>query len=184
MRYETIADIYSANKLIRERLLAVLRDIDGEQAASRSGEGSWSVSEIVEHLAIVEGGTLRICTKLIDAAKEAGKPGDDRVDLPASFNEKALAVAGTRVEAPERVRPTGEQSVEDSVEKLEEYRSQFDHLRSDLESYDISDHTFPHPFFGDLNAAEWMIVLGGHEARHTAQIERAIGQSEAEAQAS
>ena len=35
-------------------------------------------------------------------------------------------------------------------------------------------HKFPHPFFGELSATEWLVLLGGHEARHTAQIERIL----------
>ena len=50
----------------------------------------------------------------------------------------------------------------------------FDMMRSDLENFDLSEPRFPHPFFGDMTAAEWLIVAGGHEHRHTKQIERLL----------
>jgi len=173
MRYETIGDIYSANEVIRQRLLNILNDTHLNGSA-RSAEGGWSVADIIEHLAIVEGGTLKICTKLVAAAKESDKPGDGHVNLSPEFNGKAQAADGVKVEAPERVRPTGEQDLKQSVETLIQCRAMFDDLREDLGRFDLSDHRFPHPFFGDLTAAEWMIVLGGHEARHTKQIERIL----------
>jgi len=81
-------------------------------------------------------------------------------------------VAGLKVEAPERVQPTGEATVAQSLAKMDETSKTFDSLRSDLEEFDLSHHKFPHPFFGDITAAEWLVLAGGHEARHTKQIEK------------
>ena len=107
MKYETIADIYSANELIRNRLLEIVETVANDATRRSDGEG-WSIAEILEHLSIVEGGTLKICTKLVGAAKTAGVPGDGRVDLSDKFNINALAAGETKIEAPERVRPAGE----------------------------------------------------------------------------
>ena len=173
MRYETIADIYSANELIRQRLLNTLDGIDAD-ISGRSEADGWSIADIAEHLAMVEQGTLRICTKLVGAAKESGKAGNGRIDVSSEFWVKARSADGVKIEAPQRVHPTGEQSLETSMERLKQQRAMFDALREDLEHYDLCDHLFPHPFFGDLTAAEWMLMLGGHEARHTDQIERIL----------
>src|SRR5437660_893354 len=127
MRYETTADIFSANELIRTRLLATMETI-GQDGSLRAGGEGWSIAEIVEHLSIVEGGILRICTRLLEAAKAAGKPGDGRVYLSADFNNKAISAADVKIEAPERVRPTGEQNIEDSIAKLQQYRAGFNSL--------------------------------------------------------
>jgi hypothetical protein len=34
--------------------------------------------------------------------------------------------------------------------------------------------TFPHPYFGEMTAVEWLILAGGHEKRHTDQIRRLL----------
>jgi hypothetical protein len=82
----------------------------------------------------------------------------------------------TRIEAPERVRPTGEVAIPFSMQKLTSAEADIDALRPDMERLDLSGHTFPHPFFGDLTAAEWLVVAGGHEIRHTLQIQRVLEQ--------
>ena len=53
-------------------------------------------------------------------------------------------------------------------------RPVFDALRATLEKYDVSEPKFPHPYFGDITATEWMVVAVGHEQRHTKQIERLL----------
>src|SRR5947207_3184982 len=128
MRYETIADIYSANEIIRRRLLDILDGLDNGGLAG-SDSGAWSIADIVEHLAIVEDGTLKICTKLVSAAKESAKPG---VYFSSEFIDKLQSPNGAKIEAPERVRPTGEQSLETSLQTLKECRAMFDALRKDL----------------------------------------------------
>ncbi|NNE65356.1 MAG: hypothetical protein HKN33_02220 [Pyrinomonadaceae bacterium] len=34
--------------------------------------------------------------------------------------------------------------------------------------------SFPHPAFGKLTAIDWLVLIGGHENRHTSQIERIL----------
>jgi hypothetical protein len=62
------------------------------------------------------------------------------------------------------------------MQKLAAAELEADALRPDMERLDLSEHTFPHPFFGDLTAAEWLVVAGGHEMRHTLQIQRVLEQ--------
>ena len=174
MRYENIADIFSANEKIRERLMMVLGGTTDEERTARPDGEKWNIRQVVEHLSIVENGTMRICQKLLTGAKADGKQGDGSVSLNPTFGERSTQIAGMRVEAPDRVQPSGDQTIDESIEKLKEYREAIVAFRDDLESYDLSSHRFPHPFMGDLTAAEWLIVVGGHEARHTKQIERIL----------
>ena len=169
---ETIADAYENNARIHENLASVISDLTPEQLTARADGEKWSVQEIVEHIAIVYEGSGRICAKLAGGAKAAGKPGGGKINLSNEFGEKSQAVAGIKIEAPERVHPTGEVTVDEALAKIEATKEFFDTLRPDLESFDLSEHTFPHPFFGPLTAAEWLVLAGGHAARHTKQIER------------
>jgi len=78
------------------------------------------------------------------------------------------------VEAPERVQPTGDVSIADSIAKLEENRKKFEEIKPQFEMFGGNGETFPHPFFGDITAVEWLVMAGGHESRHTRQIVRAL----------
>ena len=74
MRYENIADIFSANEKTRARLMAVLDDTTEAERTARPDGEKWNVQQIVEHLSIVENGTMRICEKLLGGAKADGRP--------------------------------------------------------------------------------------------------------------
>lgn len=174
MRYESIADIFSANEKIREGLEIVLGGVSPDEAAKMSDAATWSIQQIVEHLALVGGGTARICTKLVDGARTDNKPADGSFTLSDEFNHRSEMAAAAKIEAPERVQPSGDIPIAESLQKLAESQASLDTLRPDMERLDLSGHTFPHPFFGDLTAAEWMVVAGGHEVRHTFQIQRVL----------
>ena len=173
---ETIADAYETNASIHENLNSVVSTLTPEQLTARPEGEKWSVQEIVEHIAMVYEGTGRICAKLIAGAKAGGKAGDGKVNLSHGFGERSQVIAGMKVEAPERVHPSGDATVDESLARIAQTKQFFDSLRPDLESFDLSEHTFPHPFFGQITAAEWLVLAGGHAARHTKQIERLIGQ--------
>lgn len=171
MRYESIADIYSANQKIREQFAATVSGISPEDAAILPVGEKWNIQQIVEHVSIVGSGVAKICSKLLAGAKEDGIESDGSFTLSANFGERAAAIAVTKVEAPERVHPTGEVSIEESLAALTAATEAYDSLRPDMERYDLSAHTFPHPFFGPLTAAEWLVMAGLHEKRHASQIE-------------
>ena len=176
MKYSSIADIFSANTKIREGLEIVLGGVSPDEATKTPDDGSWSIQQIVEHLALVGGGTVRICTKLVDGARADNKPSDGSFSLSDEFNHRSEMAAAAKIEAPERVVPSGTVPIAESVQKLEEARTALNGLQPDMERFDLSGHTFPHPFFGELTAAEWLVIAGGHEMRHTLQIQRALEQ--------
>ncbi|MFM9903141.1 MAG: DinB family protein [Pyrinomonadaceae bacterium] len=174
MKYETIADIYSANEKIRERLTATLSSITPDELTALPEGEKWSIQGLVEHISMVEYNVARICANLIDAAKTSGKLADGSLAISENFMKQWGTVADAKLEAPERVQPTGNVSISDTYQKMEANRTALAALRADFESYDFSGPKFPHPYFGDLTATEWLVLLGGHEARHTRQIEKLV----------
>lgn len=170
MTYETIADIYSANQKIREGFTQLLNSISPDEAAAMPVGEKWPIQHLAEHVAIVSNGISRICGKLVEAAKQDNRPSDGSFTLPASFGERAAGIAGIKVEAPERVHPTGNVTIAQALDGLATATAAYDSLRTDMASYDLSGHTFPHPFFGDLTAGEWLVMAGLHERRHGEQI--------------
>lgn len=112
--------------------------------------------------------------KAVGPGNSRWKNSDGSVNLAPEFGQKWAELAKVRVEAPERVHPTGDVSIADSVAKLSDNDKSFAELKSDLTAYDLSQHTFPHPYFGNLTAAEWLIIAGGHEKRHTKQIQEML----------
>lgn len=176
MRYNSIADIYSAKAKFRENFQAVIAGISDDEAAAMPDGEKWSIQHVVEHLSMVETGIARICSRMIETAKAEGKTSDGSFVLSPQFRESIsrLASGDTKVEAPDRVQPTGEVMLADSVAKLAAATAAIETLRDELQSIDASGQTFPHPYFGPLTAAEWIVVAGLHEGRHTRQIEHIL----------
>ena len=85
-------------------------------------------------------------------------------------------MAEPRFQAPERVAPQSHLPLEASLERLKASRAKTLESVEELAGYDLRQLTFPHPFAGDLNAYQWMLMGGGHEFRHAEQIKRIVAQ--------
>lgn len=176
MSSQTIGDIYANNDKIREKTKHLVSSLSDEQTAALPAGEKWTIAEILEHIAIVQDGMTKISAKLLTQAQAAGKTSDGAARLSENFATKAAQAATLKLEAPDRVRPTGNQSVEESLEKMNQARAELEKLRPLFESVECSDYKFPHPFMGDLTAHEWLALVGGHEARHLRQIENRLNE--------
>lgn len=176
MAYETVEDVYAANRAIREKFKAAIADLSEAQLHARPDEQAWSIAQIVEHVAIVNEGMSRICAKLLSKAEAHGQENDGSVRIENEFLQPGSSAAEQKFQAPEMVHPSGNVSVAESLAKLDALQAHFDELRSKFESIDGTSHKFPHPLFGDLSAQEWLVLSGGHEARHLRQVKRILAE--------
>jgi uncharacterized damage-inducible protein DinB len=174
MNNQTISDVYASNDKIRERTRELVASLTDEQTAALPDGEKWTIAEIIEHMAIVQEGITRISAKLLTKAQAAGKSSDGAARLSETFAAKAAEARTLKFEAPEQVRPTGNQSIEESLRKMDAACDELEKLRPLFESVECSDYKFPHPFFGDLTAHEWLALVGGHEAKHLQQIEKRL----------
>ena len=175
MNFETIGDIYEYNDNVRARLIDVVGNLSDEDAKLPTENGKWDVAKVVEHLAKVESGMMSISMRLLTAAKDQGlKFGGVR--LSPEFVEKfeEILEEGQKLEAPGVVQPEGGKEISASLEAMEANRQQLNMLRPMFEEYEGTKMTFPHPVFGGLTAIDWLVLVGGHESRHTDQIERIL----------
>lgn len=179
MIYHSVAEIYEAIDITRSRLKQRLSELTDEQKSLRAGENGWSAAEIVEHLATVEYGVIRLASKLLSEAETAGAAASDgTLDPPVSFVEQAQSIKDKKLQAPERVHPKGARNIEESFARLDENRRALNDLRPRIEAADVSAPKFPHPFFGDLNLYQWLAMVGMHEARHLRQIEQIVQENQ------
>jgi len=174
MEYKTVDEVYAANAAIREKFKNAFLSLTDEQLNARPEAEAWSVAQIVEHVAIVNGGALRICAKLLGKGEAAGKSNDGSVLISPEFIEAGSSAVGQKLEAPEMVRPINNVPIADSIVKLDELQGQYADLKQKFESVDGIDAKFPHPYFGDLSAQEWLVLSGAHEIRHLKQIRRVL----------
>ncbi len=181
MNYQTIDEIYEANGKIREKLKATINNLSDEQVNFRVDENTWTIAEIVEHISIVENGMSKICAKLLHKSAEENLPNSGQANLSAEFIEKVSALLADKTrkaQAPERVLPQGNVKIAESLGKMNETAQLLIELRPAFQTISAVKNTFPHPFFGDLSATEWLAIIGGHEFRHINQIERILSQQQ------
>lgn len=108
--------------------------------------------------------------KLVGKAEESGAAAAEDFD-PVSIEEFVERTHGLKLEAPERIRPTGTLSLADSLARLRDSRATLHALRPRVERADGRALRFPHPAWGPLDLYQWLLFIGAHEDRHLAQIE-------------
>lgn len=172
MEYKTIEEVYTANAAIRKKLKQTIGSLSARQLTHLPEDEKWTVTQLVEHVAIVNGGMSRICAKLLSKAEAAGLASDGSCTISNAFTEAGRSAVNTKFQAPEMVHPVNNLSIEDSFAKLDEAAAAFENLKEKFSKFDGAEAKFPHPYFGDLSAQEWLVLAGGHEARHISQIRK------------
>lgn len=176
MSYQKISEIYEANDQTRAKLKNLVENLTDEQLHFLPAGENWTIEQIVEHISIVEYGIAKISERLLNAAKENGKTSDGSAKISTEFLQKAAASREQKLSASERVHPKGGVTIAESFAKMNETRQILEGLRPLFETVDETQAKFPHPAFGDMTSHEWLLLLGGHEQRHIAQIKRILAQ--------
>lgn len=169
-----LQEIADRNSHSREKLLQSISDLSEAQLDFKTEGGAWSICDIVHHLALTDEANAKLMSNLLKRARADNLPPDSSPEGSElhSADEVFARMAEPKFQAPERVAPKSHLPVEESLARLKVSRAKTLEAVEELASYDLSQLTFPHPFAGDLNAYQWMLMGGGHEFRHAEQIKR------------
>lgn len=174
MKFNSIAEICSANEAIHDELKAFLSSVDDDRAQRRVEGEAWNVAEIVEHISMVDEGVCRISAKILGESETArAASAASGVTVSDNFLKHYSTISDVKLEAPDRVRPTGEKTIAQSLSRIDENLARLREMVPQFEAAS-GEATFPHPYFGEMTAIEWLILAGGHEKRHTEQIRRLL----------
>jgi hypothetical protein len=157
----------------REKFLATAAGLSQAQLDFKPAPDQWSIREIFHHIWMVEGLTARLMANLLKQAAENQLPedGEPEGSVLTSLNEYAEKLSA-KFQAPERVVPLEALPLEESIAKMGGTRASILAPLDELCQYDVSSLLYPHPALGPINAYQWLLVMGGHEARHRRQIKR------------
>lgn len=172
MAYQSLDDIYAMIEQQHARFVAAISGLNDAQAQFRPAEDEWNIAEIAEHISIAHHSFLRITYKLLKQAEAASAPPLAGLSLNHVLLNDAGQQKPEKFPAPEIVKPQGGESLANSLAKLVQNLADFQTVRPRLAAADCSQAKFPHPAVGELNAYQWLIVLGEHLDRHRGQIER------------
>jgi hypothetical protein len=150
---------------------ALASGLTEEQGAWRSGPGSWSVAECLDHLAIANRVYLRAMQPSAERALAAGrrrrrpaKPG-----LIGGLFVRALEPpVKSRGKAPQSIRPRSSPALADA---LNQFLASQEEVRTFLRRYadiDLAGVRFPNPFIRGVrfSLATGVHVIPAHERRH------------------
>jgi hypothetical protein len=156
----------------REKLLATAAGLSDAQLNFKPTD-QWSIREIFHHLWNVEGLTAKLMANMLKQAVENNRPEDADPDGSVLNSLEAHAeMFNRKFQAPEILVPVNAVPIEESIAKLSETRAKLLEPLEQLCKYDLSSITYPHPALGPINTYQWLLVMGAHEARHRAQIDR------------
>lgn len=131
---------------------------------------TWSIAEIAEHIAYSESAIFH---NLIENLKTASPNTPENLVESKAKETKMMQSVNDRsfkVKAPESIRPEGR------WKNSEEVAQAFNKIRNHLIEYvkttedNLRSFLVPHPFFKQLDIYQWVLFIGGHCERHTAQI--------------
>lgn len=158
----------------RKYLLSVLDELSDIQLNWKPDEHTWSIAQIVQHIATVEGGAAQIIK--IGLAQE---PNFVPRDIPLG---KMILDRSKKANAPERLHPSAEpKTLEQLKEILHNSQAQFHSALNSIEDVSLLNKTappIPHPIFGHLSTNQWITAVPFHEQRHIKQIEEVKEQLE------
>lgn len=158
--------------LQHERLSNAVESIPRDQREKKPSPDRWSVAEVIEHLSIVETRIGRVFDAKLAEARTAGAVREERDSTPVvgSIDMDRVLDRSRRLTAAEASLPSGKLDADAAWSALERARTA---LRDSVRAADgvaLGEIVQPHPVLGPINLYQWIAFVGGHEARHAAQV--------------
>ena len=151
-------------------LLQLLDSIDEQTWSRLPADGGWSVAQIVEHIVIVEEALFKGTSKALSQTSEFLDLKENDAWLLSKITDR-----GRKVKTP--VSPSAEAKPKDQlIERFQEVRNHT--LNYTLNTQDnVRAHYGKSPY-GPADVYQLLIVIGGHNMRHNAQIVETINDNQ------
>jgi len=167
-------EVLDRTEQARAGLVESVKDLTSEQMGFRPSSDSWSIADVLHHLALAHEGTAKLMSVMLRRTSEESVPEDPDPEgsVLDSLHGVVPGVEEGKAVAPDLVMPKAYIAPDETLKRLRASRKHLVETVSALSPFDLTKLTFPHPFFGELDAYQWLLVTGWHERRHTKQIER------------
>ncbi len=155
----------------RTGLLAAVAGVPESLQGRRPSPHAWSVTEVLEHLQIVEAGVARLISRRLERARADGLgPETETGSVLRSLDRFALTEPRNSIPAPDFVRPKGALTAAAAPAALAESRRALRQALTGGDGLALGKVSAPHVLLGPLTLYEWVLFVGQHESRHTIQI--------------
>ena len=169
-----VQELVGAITQYRQALLDAVSELSEAQLAFKPDDGAWAINDILHHLALTDEANAKLAARALKHAGERGLPADPTPDASVlnCLDEALAPIRNTRANAPAFVTPHDHLAAAESIERLKTTRARMLEAVAQLGSYDLTQLKYPHPLLGELDMYQWLLIAGGHEGRHVAQIGR------------
>jgi hypothetical protein len=161
----------------RSELSKAVDEIPTDRRAERPAPERWSAAEVMEHLNVIDGRIVKLVSGRIAAARADGLgPEVESGSVLDTIDRTRIIDRSRPVTAPEAVLPQSGGDAALTWSALELSRAE---LRTAILAGDglaLSEITHQHPTLGLINLYQWIVFVGAHEARHTAQVREIAAQ--------
>ena len=155
----------------RDALREAVERVPPELRDKQPGADRWSVAQVLQHLGIIEKRIGLGMAKWVRDARTGGLGSETETNpVMSSLPLELITDRSQRRNAPEEVRPQGDIDARSAWATLQQSREA---LRAAFLAGDglaLSQVIQPHPVLGPINLYQWMLFVGSHEMRHTAQV--------------
>ncbi len=153
------------NKSEKEFLQAV-EGLTEQQWSFKPGPDRWSVAECAEHIVLAEALLFETATTSLTAASDEKWEETLR---KTDVLRRALPNRSTKVDAPAAIKPRQAMTRQQLMARFKEQRARALAYVQETEA-PLKAHTAANPFFGPLNAHQWLLYIPLHHLRHNLQI--------------
>jgi uncharacterized damage-inducible protein DinB len=167
-RTREVLDFLDEQRATLERAVAAVPPAMRDR---RLAPDRWSVAEVLEHLALVEGRIMGMLDAQLAAARANGL-GTERGTTPVvpTLDVAGLLDRSRKLTASEVSQPRGALGADDAWAALAARRAATRAAILAADGLALSEVKSTHPRIGTLDLYQWLVFLGGHEARHAAQV--------------
>lgn len=152
----------------RRSLLAAANRVPEADRQRRPTDGTWSVAEVLEHLAGVEQSVAKL---IAIRGREPVPPNQPARATDADAGLVRLRVRERRIQVPDALGPKGDISAAQAIAALADSRAALLEAANAADPVALEQRTYHHREIGRLTLQDWLAFIAHHEARHTAQIE-------------
>jgi uncharacterized damage-inducible protein DinB len=153
----------------RHALDAAVAAVPDDRRERAPADGSWSIAQVVEHLALLDDGMTSLFAKRVARGREKGVGPSPGLPDPLGRLQYAVDRAASRIDAPPFLRPGAVAFAAAGAHADRARRALRDAIAAG-DGLDYAQLFAAHPYFGDFDLYQWVLFIARHEQRHTAQV--------------
>jgi hypothetical protein len=156
----------------RAELLGSVAGLTQDEMNHQPPKG-WSIAQVLQHVALVESDITRFLGRRLQRAIEGGLKRDtETASVIHSLDPEWL---NRPMQAPETMEPAPGSDGPTALAALRESRAKLNAFIETVDDWDGTQVTARHMALGVLNLYQWLVLVGHHDRRHMAQIQRLRG---------